>query len=887
MSQPVLQSQVESVADNSVTPMMRQYLAVKAQYPDYLLFYRMGDFYELFFDDALKAAAALDIALTRRGKHENADIPMCGVPHHSADSYLEKLIKSGFKVVIAEQMESPQLAKKRGAKAVIRREVVRIITPGTLTEDTLLDGKKSNFLCAIAAHDGKVSVAWIDISTGDFFCSDSSKQNLISDLARISPKEILIPAKLWNSPEYSSLLQEWKPAISDYADNIFEFSRAERRLKTFFNALSLEVFGKFSKHEICAAGALLEYIDLTQQGKMPRISAPRNQVRENFMAIDQSTRRNLEIFSNLNGDYKGSLLSVIDRCSTGFGARLLAGYLAAPLLDPAAINQRLDAVQFFHKHETLRINLRAHLVRAMDMERALSRLSLGRGGPRDLIMIRQTLEEALKISGLLEFSGHDLPPLIKTSLAQMDDNVELIESLNMALEDYAPFHARDGGFIRAGYNAALDNIRRFREQGEAIKTELRDKYRGETGIVNLKVGENNLIGFFIEVSAQHLGKVPDSFIHRQTMSGAARYTTPELREIENRIVNAKEQALGLEIELFAGLVAETLKKSEEISLTAQALAVIDVACGLAELAAENNYNRPEIDNSLAFAIEGGRHPVVEALNKGKINLVPNDCNLEKENRLWVLTGPNMAGKSTFLRQNALIAVLAQIGSFVPATAAHIGVVDRLFSRVGASDNLARGQSTFMVEMVETATILNQATAKSLVILDEIGRGTATYDGLSIAWAVVEYLHNTNKSRGIFATHYHELTGLCGELPSLACRTMKVKEWDGKIVFLYEVAPGSADKSYGIHVAEFAGLPKQVTERANDILKKLEDKPVPKITKVKEELDLFSRKVQDISNQNRELITRIKDKIGKIPLDSISPRDAINILYDIKDILTAL
>ncbi len=884
---PDLLENPAAAADNSVTPMMRQYLAVKNQYPDYLVFYRMGDFYELFFDDAVKAAACLDIALTRRGKHENADIPMCGVPHHSSDSYLEKLIRAGFKVVIAEQMETPEAAKKRGAKSVIRREVIRIVTPGTITEDTLLDGKKSNFLAALATDGGKISLAWVDISTGFFSSTETSKQNLGNDLARIAAKEILVPAKLWNSPEYAILLQEWKPQVSDYADNIFEFSRAERKLKTFFGALSLEVFGHFSRTEVSAAGALLEYIELTQQGKMPRISGLKNQARGNFLGVDQSTRRNLEIFSSLNGDYRGSLLSIIDRCRTGFGARLLAQHLATPLLDPAAINQRLDAVQFFYDNDTIRAALRGHLAQAMDMERALSRLSLGRGGPRDLLMIRRTLEEALKISAALEFSALEFPALIKTALMQMADNADLIELLTNALEEIVPFLARDGGFILEGYNAALDNIRRYKNESESIKSELREKYRNETRINNLKVGENNLIGFFIEVTSQHLPKVPDYFIHRQTMSGAARYTTPELREIENRIINAKGQALGLELELFAGLVAETLKKSEEISLTAQALAALDVSSALAELAAENNYARPVVDSSLAFDIKGGRHPVVEALNRGKISLVPNDCNLESENRLWILTGPNMAGKSTFLRQNALIAILAQTGSFVPAKTAHIGIIDRLFSRVGASDNLARGQSTFMVEMVETAAILNQATEKSLVILDEIGRGTATYDGLSIAWAVVEYLHNANKSRGIFATHYHELTALAGELPNLAARTIRVKEWEKKIIFLYEVTKGNADKSYGIHVAEFAGLPKDVTGRAAEILKKLENKPSLKIGKVKEELDLFSKEIEDLREQNRELLVKIKERLGKIPLDSISPREAINIVYDIKDILSAL
>jgi len=906
-------AQIETENHSVITPMMQQYLATKAEYPDCLLFYRMGDFYELFFDDALKAAEVLDIALTKRGTHNGEPIPMCGVPERAYEPYLHKLISAGIRVAVCEQMESPEDAKKRGYKSVVRREVVRIITPGTIIEESLLDSRNANYLASLVKIGGDLALAWIDISTGEFRTSTTSASALASDLARLAPKEILLADKLFIDSELSQTLREHRQALTPHAANIFDYLRTENRLKTFFDVLSLEGFGEFSRAEIAACGSLIEYVEITQKGNLPRLEIPKQFKTSNFMAIDAATRRNLEILSTLSGNKKGSLLSVIDQTITGGGARLLSTYISAPLTNPEAINNRLDMVQFFFEHEYVRSNVREVLKRIPDIERALSRICMDKASPRDLSAIRIGLSEALILSENLAFCGIELPLGIAKYLSGLGSHDQLLAKLNEALkEEITSGLAREGGYIAQGYHAGLDEARSLRDNSQTKIIALREKYRTDTGINTLKIAQNNVLGFFVEVTPQQSGKVTDeSFIHRQALAGAVRYTTVELRQLENGILNAKDQALRLELMLFDELVLDIKNAAENIYLAAQAIAGIDVMAGFGELAAVHNYNRPKVDSSLAFNIKGGRHPVVEkGIGDGKF--IKNDADIAADKRLWLLTGPNMAGKSTFLRQNALIAILAQIGSFVPAESAHIGVIDKVFSRVGASDDLARGQSTFMVEMIETATILNNATQKSLVILDEIGRGTATYDGLSIAWAVVEYLHNTIRARGLFATHYHELTSLKEQLPSLACYTMKVKEWHGKVIFMHEVTKGAADRSYGIHVAQLAGIPGSVVKRARCVLEVLQaaDGGAAR-AKLTGELPLFASSIgiaMEPSSQGRgqgegfyELILDdalhnplpleeginqrakiVLDELDSANIDEMSPKDALEFLYRLKE-----
>ncbi|NBX03788.1 MAG: DNA mismatch repair protein MutS, partial [Alphaproteobacteria bacterium] len=743
------------------TPAMAQYLTLKAAHPGYLLFYRMGDFYELFFDDAVAASQILDIALTKRGKHAGEEIPMCGVPVHSHDVYLERLIRSGQKVAICEQMEDPAEAKKRGYKAVVHRDVVRIVTPGTLTEESLLDARSSNYLAAVAASGAQVALAWLDISTGEFRVSTVAPAALSAELTRIDPREVLLSDAMQNLPAMQNVLEEWKQKTTFQPDSIFDARRGERLLKEAYAVTSLDSFGQFSDSAIAACGALLDYVRLTQKTTLPRLDAPRAEASGQHMLIDAATGRNLELIQTLSGEKKGSLLATIDETITAAGARLLANFLVAPSTAVAAIHARLDNVDALVQNATLRTELRSCLKSSGDVERALSRLVLRRGGPRDMLAMMAGLRAAADVRGLMEIHAENLSQGLLNLRSALGGHENLIDEFSRALSPDAGTFARDGNFVAGGYSAALDELRTLRDDGRKMIAALQQKYAESTGINILKIRHNNVIGYHIEITQAHQSKVPVEFIHRQTLANNLRYTTVELSGLERKISEAADRAIKLELEIFEALLARIDAQHGAICETARALAQVDVFSSLAHLAVTRRYCRPKVDDSLAFEIVGGRHPVVEAslLAQNKEKFIGNDCNLAEQQRLWLLTGPNMAGKSTFLRQNALIAVLAQMGSFVPADAAHIGVVDRLFSRVGAADDLARGRSTFMVEMVETATILHQSTARSLVILDEIGRGTATFDGLSIAWAVVENLHNANRCRALFATHYHELTEL--------------------------------------------------------------------------------------------------------------------------------
>ena len=878
-------AKTESVAAPcaAATPMMAQYLAIKRAHPDSLLFYRMGDFYELFFDDAVKAAAALDITLTRRGKHEGSDIPMCGVPVHACDTYLSRLIRKGFRVAVCEQIEDPAEAKKRGTKAVVAREVVRVITPGTLTEETLLDSRQHNYLAALADAQGEMGLAWLDMSTGAFTAQPVTGTSLGAALARIEPGELLVPERLIQRPALFELFNEWKAVLVPQPDATFDSVSARRRLEDAYRVKALDAFGGFSRAEIAACGAVLEYVELTQKGRLPLLSPPSRLAAGATLEIDAATRRNLELTQTLSGERDGSLLAIVDFTVTGAGGRLLAAHLGAPLTDPESIRLRLDMVGFFVDGAALRQRTRDILRRCPDIERALSRLTLGRGGPRDLAAVRDGLAGARDLREAVT-AAEDAPAGVTASIGDLGFHGELVDRLGRALRQDLPHLARDGGFIAEEYSTQLDELRRLRDESRRLIAELQQRYVEATGIPSLKIRHNNVLGYFIEVTATHADKIATSgdgeFIHRQTMANAMRFTTVELGDLETRIARAANQALAVELALFEDLVGEVSARAGLIALAAQALAALDVAASQAELAVVRRYVRPAVDDSTAFVIDNGRHPVVEAALAAdrQADFVANGCDLTDDQRLWLVTGPNMAGKSTFLRQNALIAILAQAGSFVPADSARIGVVDRLFSRVGAADDLARGRSTFMVEMVETAAILNQAGPRTLVILDEIGRGTATFDGLSIAWAALEHLHEVNRCRALFATHFHELTALRARLEALCCYTMRVKEWQGELVFLHEVVPGAADRSYGIHVGRLAGLPASVVSRADEVLSLLEEgEQSSALTRLADDLPLFSAP----ASRAPPPPSALEHAFAEINPDELTPKSALELLYRLK------
>ncbi|NOR61377.1 MAG: DNA mismatch repair protein MutS [Rhodobacteraceae bacterium] len=860
--------------------MMAQYLDIKARYPDALLFYRMGDFYELFFDDAKAASAALDIALTKRGKHEGEDIAMCGVPHHAAEGYLLTLIRKGFRVAVCEQMESPKEAKKRGYKAIVKRDVVRLVTPGTLTEDSLLEARAHNYLVSLAELRGEFGVAWVDVSTGAFQVTAVTALALEPLLARLAPEELLISQNI--ADNLRGKMEMAGHGLTPLAPSSFDSEAAKGRLGKVFEVASLDGFGQFSRAEMAAMGAVVDYLDLTQCGKMPLLSPPVQEAAGSRMQIDASTRRNLELVRALSGGRQGALLSVIDRTLTGGGARLLESRLTSPSNDLPSITHRLDMVQGYVENQNSCHDIRTRLSHVPDMERCLSRLSLERGGPRDLTAIRNALEQATAISS--DFSSVDLPEGTANALGLMQGHMPLIELLSKALIAEPPLLTRDGGFVAEGFERELDIARKLRDEGRGVIAEKQAAYARETGINTLKIKHNNVLGYFIETTSTHAEKMlnpplSETYIHRQTTANAVRFTTVELSELETKILNAGSRALEIEKRVFEDLRVAIIAEAAQLSGVARALADIDLATALAVLAVEEDWTRPKLDGSRAFEIEAGRHPVVEAALRGSGKpFIANNCDLSADKKpVWLLTGPNMAGKSTFLRQNAIIAILAQMGAFVPAASAHIGLVDQLFSRVGAADDLARGQSTFMVEMVETAAILNQAGSRALVILDEIGRGTATYDGLSIAWATLENLHEVNKCRSLFATHYHELTALSESLSGLHNATVSVKEWKGDVIFLHEVIAGAADRSYGVQVAKLAGLPKPVITRARAVLNMLEKREREDAGKVLiDDLPLFGA-VQPAPVQESEVETMLAD----ISPDELSPREALALLYELK------
>ncbi len=955
-----------------VTPSMAQFLEIKAAHPGCLLFYRMGDFYELFFDDAVTAVEALGIVLTKRGKHLGEDIPMCGVPVVRADEYLQKLIAAGFRVAVCEQMEDPAAARKRGSKAVVHRDVVRLVTPGTLTEDSLLDARARNYLTAVFAGPapagtagtgrrgdaGQIALASLDISTGELEVGEVARADFAGEIVRLGSGEAIASDAALADADIARGVALARCATTPVPAATFDSLAGERQLKAQLGVADLAAFGGFSRRELAAVGALLKYVELTQIGHRPCLRPPRRSGSSAHMLIDAPTRASLELVRSTSGERKPSLLAAIDRTVTGPGARELAARLASPLRDLSVIDARLDALAFLHDCEALREDLRRTLRHTPDLARAVSRLALQRGGPRDLSAIRDSLAAAQTCVELLRKAGgailveggsavddggqtpreyrgaraatveaRGLTPFLPGTLAGIAERLGACDAslqplLARALVDEPPHLKRDGGFVREGYSADLDAARTLRDDSRKVMAALEAKYVQETGIKSLKVRHNNILGYYVEVpagAARPLTAAPlsEAFRHRQTMAGAMRFTTEELVETEGRIVSAAERALTLEQDIFAELASAVAAQERALGAVAGALAELDCEAALGEVAIEQGYTRPVLDDSTAFEIVGGRHPVVEqALRSSEegAQFIENDCALGgsqsgeanagggsaaageafRPARLWLVTGPNMAGKSTFLRQNALIAVLAQMGAFVPARSARIGIVDRLFSRVGAADDLARGRSTFMVEMVETAGILNQATPHSLVILDEIGRGTATYDGLSIAWAVVEYLNEVSKCRALFATHYHELTALAGRLPEVASVTMEVREWKDEIVFLHKVRPGAADRSYGIQVAKLAGLPAAVTRRATEVLKLLEKsggKPATGPALI-EDLPLFAAAALPSprtegdgqgKDQPQPAPSPVEEALATLNPDELTPKESLEALYRLKDL----
>ena len=865
------------------TPMMVQYLAIKDIYRDVLLFYRMGDFYEMFFQDAETAAQALGITLTHRGTLNGNSVPMCGVPVHAMDGYLARLIQQGYKVAICEQTETPETFKARGGKGPLPRGVVRVITPGTLQEDGLLVSHQHNYLAALGRSAGEFAIAWADMSTGSFNVQACDEADIEALLSRLGVAEFLYPEEMRASLEM--VAAPFNPAIRPAQD--FDSRRSEAMLLSLYEVSTLDSLGAFSRAMLSAAGGLLTYLRQTQIESMPRLSRLSVLSQNAFMEIDAATRRSLELTQTLTESRSGSLLHAIDKTKTAAGARLLATRLSAPLTDRALIEGRLDLVSWFLRSQTTGSDIISALNGLPDIERSLSRLASSRGGPRDLSAIARAVSLGRDISVRLsaqvsEAQGIDEhAPDIMMLIEDTQCAADLADSLMPALADDIPLLARDGNFIRVGYDSSLDQIRQLRDESRRLIAGLQADYAAQTDISSLKIKHNNVLGYHIEVRSLHGDKLmsDNQFIHRQTTAQAVRFTTTKLADMEKQMASASDRALAVELALFETLVKQVLARSPALEQTAAALAALDVATASAQLASSRYYCRPIMTDDTRFTIIGGRHPVVERALADGTPFIANDCRLEKGSHLWLLTGPNMAGKSTFLRQNAHIAIMAQAGLFVPADNAEIGIIDRLFSRVGASDDLARGRSTFMVEMVETATILNQSTSRSLVILDEIGRGTATWDGLSIAWACLEYLHNNIGCRALFATHYHELTSLTGQLSGLRCHAMQVKEWQGDIVFLHEVGEGAADKSYGVHVAKLAGLPHTVIKRAAHLVSEME---TGAMTAEQDDglLPLFAPPKPEASLAD-DGPTELEKMVHDIDPDSLSPRDALALIYQLK------
>ena len=868
--------------NNKTTPMMEQYLTIKNEHKDALLFYRMGDFYELFFEDAIVASQVLNITLTKRGKTNGTDIPMCGVPFHSADNYLPKLIKKGFNVAVCEQTETVEEAKLYSKKGPLKREVVRIISPGTLTEDNLLDRKANNFLGAISNIDGSISISWVDVSTGCFKSRDLKKgknkniqkQLLTNLLLRMNFSEILVS----DTMELDIISEEWLSIIKKQSSSLFHHSSCLEQICSYFSIISLNGIGRFSRGEAIAAGVLLSYLKLTQCGKIPILTMIQNESENNFLEIDYFTQKSLEILSNLSGETDGSLISALDETKTAGGARLLKQRITEPFCKVIEIEKRHNLINWFLNNNFDIFRFQNNLENIPDIERSLSRISLLRGSPKDLSILSKGFLNIKQIYKILVLHKEDFNKtlLLKNIFNQINIDYSLFENIQNALKKDLPLSPKEGGFIRDGYDKNLDKLRNFRNNELEEITKLQNKYSDLTKVNALKIKYNRMLGYHIEVRSIHDKSLRDIdlFIHRQTTAQTSRFTTIELSEAENQLLNSFDKSVSIEMDIFKKFTTQIVQEGNKILDIASSISELDISIMVANQSKYKNYVCPKILEDKTLEIIDGRHPVVEKKMKLFENsFIPNDCMLNDDDFLWLITGPNMAGKSTYLRQNALIVIMAQAGLFVPAKKANIGVFDKIFSRVGASDDLAKGQSTFMIEMIETSLILNTSTEKSLVILDEIGRGTATFDGLAIAWSVLDYLHNKIKPRTLFATHYHELTALKEDLNHLSCHKMSIKEWNNSIIFMHKILEGEADKSYGVHVAQIAGLPLEVIKKATQLLLKLENKSIqPNLQK----LEPVDNNHLDVK-ENESFFKEFDD----IDVDNISPRESLDILYRLK------
>ncbi len=852
------------------TPMLDQYWTVKKQYPDAILFFRMGDFYEMFFDDAKLVSKELGLTLTSRSKQE--DIPLCGVPHHSVDIYLAKLLKKGYKIAVCEQVEDP-----KQAKGLVKREVVRVLTPGVNLESEELAGVKENYLVAISPVSQGFSLGFLEFSTGDFEVAFIPDEKILKEeLARLNPSEIIFP--LTFEDRIRELIEglEISPFFSPLKDYYFE-ETDPAEVREFFGVISLDSFGVSDRKLLPAILGVLRYVKETQKGVTRHLKPPRLYNRGDYLYIDEATRKNLELFQNIReGTEEDTLFSVMNQTVTPMGRRLLARWINFPLLNIREIKYRHALIRAFLEDPILRESVREKLSRVYDLERLISKVMVGSSTPRDLGRIRDSLKNVLELKKLLQVEDE----LIRELGEGLVDLSSLYEELDRAMVDSPPVQVKEGGIIRDGYNEELDELRELKDHSEEIlkKIEVREKER--TGIPTLKIGFNKVFGYYIEVSKSYVSQVPSDYIRKQTLVGGERFITPELKEVEEKILTADERAKELEYELFQNLRRMVEEHGKRIQRNASRVAFIDVITSLAYLAEVNRYVEPEIDDSLSLEVVDGRHPVVELTSRDE-PFVPNSLSMDADDeQIIILTGPNMAGKSTYLRQNALIILMAQMGSFVPASKAKIGIVDRLYSRVGASDNLARGLSTFMVEMVETANILHNATKRSFIILDEIGRGTSTFDGISIAWATVEYLHDRIGARTIFATHYHELMELEESKRHVVNYSMEIKEHHGEIIFLRKVKRGGSSHSYGIEVARLAGLPEDLVLRAKEILRELEDEEISReILRSKGsnmvQLSLFRDPIDDLKE---ELIKNLQ----KIEPNNITPLEALQLIFKWKE-----
>jgi len=868
------------------TKMIQQYLDIKFANFDCLLLFRMGDFYEMFFDDAFIASQILGIALTKRGKNGDDDIAMCGFPYHALENYLNKLIEENYKVAICDQLETPEEAKKReGYKAVVTRDIIRIITPGTITEESLISASQPHYLASLAIVKNRASICYVDVSTAEIAVIDILCSEILNELSRLKPKEILLSENFRGEQLASNIQNQLHLRISYQVDSFFATKKCQKIILDFYKIRDTKSIGEISKCQISSIGSVLEYLSLTQKQNIPILPLPKIINYHNFMTIDSATRRNLEITSNLLGETKGSLLSAINQTVTKVGGRLLYNFLSSPLIDINEINYRQNITDFFYSNTKIVENIKKLLKNTGDLERCLARIMMNRGTGRDLLSIKHTLDAALQIkSEFINHYGLNLPDYIENLIKPLSGDDELYSLIDRAIREDAPNNTNEGGIINLHYHPKVGELYNLINNGKSYVEKLKNLYRQETGIETLKISHNNVLGLFIEITPRHNEKMVDGkFIHRQTTANSVRYTNHELQKLESDMVNSKSLVVALELELYTKICQQVVEKAVFLRLVANSLSNLDVFCNFAYIASEYNYVKPILTNDLNFEIIGGRHPVVEqSLSNIQKSFVHNNCTLSQNNRIWLITGPNMSGKSTFLRQNALIAILAQIGSFVPATIAKIGIVDKIFSRVGAGDDLQSGQSTFMVEMLETSAILAQSTNNSLVILDEVGRGTSTYDGVSIAWSVLEYIHDTLKCRCLFATHYHELTSMSNFLPSLKNYTVVIEELGNEILFLHSIISGSADKSYGIHVANLAGLPKSVIKRANDILIKLEKTSKSKgkniLNAESNNLSLFDspQEITKVVNPNK-----IEQELNKIDPDQLSPKQALEMIYKLK------